>query len=371
MLFSIAKCESVKKTAKGAASTDEEALSKMNFWMCKEIINIRKLTKLRDTYIAQYKRNQVDGIVYPEFQLATVSSFRSSCKDPNIQNTPKRNEKAKKMIRRGFIPPKGYKIFELDFDGMEVATSAMYHKDRNFINYLTTPGADMHLDNASDIWIVDRDLITKMIRFYAKNQWTFPQFYGDYYGSCGVQLWNTCVVEENLELKNGATLQEHMAEQGIRTLDQFLEHCKRAEDIMWNERFPEYTQWKNDINDFYNKHGYVETYLGFRFTGYLDRKQTTNYPVQGTAFHLLLWSLWRASILVEEAGLSAWFFGEIHDSMLGYVHPEDEEELWTILRRVCTEELPNEFEFINVPMGVEIEVSDVNGTFAELTEVST
>jgi uracil-DNA glycosylase family 4 len=129
-----------------------------------------------------------------------------------------------------------------------------------------------------------------MVRFFAKNGWTFAQFYGDWYKSCGETLWESCV-ESNLELPNGKTVKEWLAMNGIYELGEvdksgpthgsFLEHCKEVEDKMWNERFPEYTQWKKDIVKFYQKYGFIETFLGFRFIGYMDNKQCCNFPIQG------------------------------------------------------------------------------------------
>ena len=291
ILFEMNNVEPVKITGKGNASVDEEALSKLDYWMCPLITNVRKLEKLKGTYIKQYLRHQVDGVVYPNFQLHIPTSFRSSCSDPNVQNTPKRKPEARKMIRSGIIPPKGWKVFEVDGSGMEVSTSAMYHKDPVFMQYLTTPGTDMHRDNTCDLWMIDATEVTKMLRFFGKNMWTFAQFYGDYFGSCGVNLWKTCIEEENMQLANGVFLRDHMEELGITemgkmykgqpTSGSFLEHCKKVEDKMWNEKFSVYTQWKKDINDFYNEHGHTESLFGFIYDGYMDRKQTTNYLIQG------------------------------------------------------------------------------------------
>lgn len=379
VLFEMNKVKPVRHTGKGNASVDEEALHRLDYWMCPLIIEVRKLSKLRTTYIKQYIRNAVDGIVHPEFQLHTVTSFRSSCKEPNVQNTPKRKPEAKKMIRSGIITPRGWKVFEIDGVGMEVSTSAMYHKDPGFIKYLTTEGADMHRDNTCDLFLVPPEEGVDMLRFYGKNLWTFAQFYGDYFGSCGKNLWDTCVIEEDMKLKSGIHLFEHLNSMGIEELGElvdgrptpnsFLDHCKNVEDKMWNERFPVYTQWKKDINDFYNKNGYTESLFGFRYDGYMDRKQVINYLIQGTAFHLLMWVTNKVNRKLNIENWESYLIEEVHDSMVGYAHPDEEVELFQMVKKIWTVDLPNNFDFINVPMNIEIEVSETDGNFANLEEI--
>lgn len=381
MLFEMHKIESVALTKAGNDAVDEKALVKIDFWMCPIILKVRKLAKLRDTYIKQYMRNEYDGVVHPDYRLDTARSFRSSCLDPNAHNTPKRNLESKKLIRTGWITPLDMKMFELDYSGMEVSTSAMYHKDPTFIKYLVTPGTDMHRDNACDVWLLDQaDLIdpnftkdqgrdAKMVRFFIKNMWTFPQFYGDWFGSCAPQLWETCIDDLKLKTGTGILLRDNLEDHGITTLKQFTDHCGEQEAKLWEERFPVYTAWKKEINDFYLKHGFVETYLGFQFTGLLDRKQTANYPIQGTAFHLLMWALWRINEIAKRDNWESYLVSEVHDSIIGYTVDDEEEMVKKTMKKVCTEEIVDRFPFINVPLGIEMEFSKKNGNFAELEEV--
>ncbi len=278
LLFNQMGLESTKETDGGNQAVDAEVLKDLDIPITNYILDLRKYLKLRDTYLGQYKREEVDGLLHPSFGLSIPVSYRSQSDSPNMQNTPKRDKEAKILIRKGIIPRPGNLLAEVDFSGMEVSTSATYHKDPNFIKYLITPGTDMHRDNGSDIWQLPGEEITQEIRFFIKNGWTFPQFYGDYFGSCAPNLWETSI---ELKIKSGITLREHLRELGITQVEEFTEHCKTAEDIMWNKRFKVYTQWKKDINDFYIKNGYVETHMGFRFTDYMDKKQTANYPIQG------------------------------------------------------------------------------------------
>ena len=246
---------------------------------------------------------------------------------------------------------------------------------------------------ASDIWLLPPDMLNnpsytdeqkkkaKMIRFYAKNCWTFAQFYGDWFKSCGENLWNTCI-EGNLELPTGVPLRDHLANQGIYELGTmtkygpeegtFLDHCARVEDKMWNERFPEYTQWKKDIVKFYRKYGYIETFFGFRFVGYMDEKQCCNYPIQSTSFHLLLYTLILVEKFILKHKLRAKLIGQIHDSIVMNIHKDEIKFVVNGVNKIV-KSLKDRFKWLIVPMEIEVELSELRedgGNFAEMKEYS-
>jgi len=370
LLFEVMQFDENKvgKTEGGDVSLDEKALKEFDDPICHIILALRKLLKVRDTYVAQFLREEVNGKIHPFFNLGIARSFRSSSNAPNFQNIPKRDDYSKKTTRKGIRTEKGWGIGEIDFSGVEVCTSAAYHKDPTFIQYLTDPGADMHRDNTCDLWKIPKEQVVKMLRFYTKNQWTFPQFYGDYFGSCAPQLWETAIVKEKFILTDGTPLFDHIKSQGIRSVEEFTEHCKDVENKMWNERFPVYTKWKKDINDFYIKNGYVETYLGFIFTGLMDRKQTTNYPIQGTAFHILLWSINRIQDYITKNKLKTYLCGQIHDSCIFQWYPPEKDEILSIMKRICSKDVLKEFEWINVPFKIDVELSEIDGDFSEMSE---
>lgn len=353
--------ELVHKTNSGKPSTDEKALKDIGGELCDAILEYRKLSKLNGTYMSQFLREECDGYIHGTFNLTTPRSYRSSSSDPNMHNIPKHDKYANKTCRSGLKPRRNMGIGEMDFEGMEVSTSASYHKDPNFINYLITPGTDMHWDNTCDLWLLDPKIYlkgpNKDIRYHTKNCWTFPQFYGDYFGSCAPELWKQVITKNNMKLHDGIYIIDHINKKGIRDLKDFTEHCKKAEEIMWQERFAVYTDWKKEINDFYIKMGYVETYMGFRFTGLLDKKQTTNYPIQGTAFHLLLWCLNKLEKWMVDEKLLSYIWGQIHDSILFMWHPDELQYIKEKMIQVCTIDVRKEFEWINVPLGIDIELS--------------
>jgi len=380
-------------TANGNYKTDKVTLEGLNLPFVDKLIEVKKLEKARGTYLAQFTREEVMGKIHPFFDLHIPVSYRSSSSMPNFQNLPNRDAIIKALIRMGIVPSPECRIGEQDFSGAEVITSVCYHQDKNFYNYLVDPTTDMHRDNATDLWMLPNDMLerkdyskeqkklVKMIRFFAKSDWTFAQFYGDWFGSCGKALWEN-VVEAGLELPNGITVRDHLESKGIYelgTIDNyeategsFLEHCKHVEDKMWNERFPEYTQWKKDIVEFYQRYGFIETYLGFRFQGYMDRKQCTNYPIQGTSFHLLVYTLNEIAKFIRKNKLRTKLIGQIHDSILSDIH-KDETAFYMEGVSNIVADLQNRFKWLIVPMEIEHELSALRedgGSFAQMTEYS-
>lgn len=347
--------------------TDAPTLEKLNLPFIKKLIEMKKLEKARGTYLAQFIRAVCNGVMHPFFDLNVPVTYRSSSSNPNFQNIPKRFALVAKIIRQAVRPSPGCCIGELDFSGAEVITSVCYHKDPTFYDYLTDKTSDMHRDNACDLWLLKPEQVSKMIRFFAKNMWTFAQFYGDWYGSCAPNLWETCL---ELELADGQILQDHIFEKGITTLEDFLEHCKEVERKLWNERFPVYTQWKNDIVEFYLEHGYIETYLGFRFQGLMSRNQCCNYPIQGTSFHMLVYTLNKVSKFIKENNLKTKLIGQIHDSIISDT-PLEEWDFYVKGVRKIVKGLQKEFPWLIIPMEIEAERSksfEEGGTLAEMSE---
>lgn len=361
LLYDILKLPKIL-TEKGNYSTDKEALLKVKSPFVEKLLLYRKLEKVRGTYLKQFTRETYNGVMHPFINLNIPISFRSSCDSPNFQNVPVRDEEAKKYTRSGIMPSKWNKLLESDFSGLEVAISTCYNKDKNLIKYVTDESTDMHRDTAADLWKLKKSEVTKDIRFYAKNQWVFPQFYGDWYGSCAKNLWNICT---KLKLDSDISLGMHLKQKGIKNYSAFEESCKKVERIFWDKRFPEYKQWKKDINRLYRKQGFIDNYFGFEMSGYLTEKQCTNINVQGCAFHCLLWTLIELLKEIEERKLKTKIIGQIHDSIINDLYPPEEEEIIWLIDDIGTRRIREEFDWIIVPLKIDHEITKIDGSWYE------
>lgn len=347
----------LKESSKGSASTDAEALEKLNMPELNSLIRIRKIDKIRNTYIKNFIIESVDNVIHPNYNLHIPATYRSSSSAPNFQNIPIRNPEIGPVIRGGIIPRPGCQIVEVDYGAIEVAISAVYHKDPNMIKYIEDESTDMHRDTCKDIFMLNDAQWTKDIRGIAKNKFVFPQFYGDYYASCALALWE---FTEHLKTKEDIPVHQHLRKKGIRNYKMFEDHVKKAEDIFWNERFPVYNDWRKRQFRLYKQKGYLTTKLGFKFSTIMDWKQCSNYPIQGTAFHCLLWSVIQVNEFIKRKGLKSFLMGQIHDSMILNVYPEEREYLLKYIRWVSTIKIREVFKWINVPLKVEAEITGVD-----------
>lgn len=294
-LYDIKKFKPKKFTATGQGATDAEALSQLNIPELETLAQRDKLKRLRDVNLDGFLREQVNGVIHPFFNLHLVKSFRSSSSNPNFQNIPIRDEESMQACRKALYPRKGHQLLEIDFKAIEVVVNACINKDSTLIKYVSNPESDMHGDMARQIFIMDKieyktNPYHKILRQAAKNGFVFPEFYGDYYKNCAENVacnwgklsqgkWHT---GEGIKIDDGTfTLSDQFICKGINSFTAFENHLKKIERDFWDNRFPDYAEWKERWWNVYWKHGYFDTLTGFRCSGVMGKNDVTNYPAQG------------------------------------------------------------------------------------------
>ncbi len=371
MLFKVLKLKSRKETKTGY-SVDAEVLQKIDITLTRNIIAVRKLNKMIGTYVDGFLKHTHDGMMHPSFSLARARSFRSSSQSPNFQNVPKRDPKAKHITRSGMVPRDGRVLGEMDFSGAEISTSCYYHKDPTFIKYQTEGGGDMHNDACSHILLNEKDTkMPKPLRQCTKGVWTFSQFYGSYYVSCAKQGWEEyplCVEKDGSPCQvKGMDIGDWM-KQKYGSYKGFENHLKKFQSIFWDEWFTVYTEWKDKVCRDYERDGFVETFLGFKFKGYMDSKQCTNYPIQGTSFHLLVYTAVQFLKECRKQGLETLIVGQVHDSLILDIPLEEIDDVKRILSTIVGN-LHEVFKWMDFPMGLDLEISksyEQGGSFASM-----
>lgn len=349
----------IKTTKAKKPSTDEDTLSKLSKKVegLDLILQIRKIEKSTGTYLSSILNECDDeGYMHPSFNLNLVSTFRSSSSNPNFQNVPIRDPKFGKVIRSAFIPrKKGWQIGEGDYSGLEVHIGACYHHDKRMIEYLTDPTKDMHRDMAGEIFMLKKDQIGKGIRYHGKNGFVFPQFYGSYFKECAANLWYV-IQHEPLKLENGMALKAWIAKKGITCLEDFEDHIEKVEHRFWKERFRQYDKWRQQRWREYQRDGYFDCHTGFRFQGSFDRNQVINYPVQGSAFHCLLWSLIQMNREMKRKKMESVIIGQIHDSIVYDLHPAEVDDVFHMARCISDEKLREHWKWVTLPLEVEFDL---------------
>jgi DNA polymerase I-like protein with 3'-5' exonuclease and polymerase domains len=372
-LYDVKKIEPAKLTTTGEGSTDEEALDALNIPELKYFSERSRFKKAMDV-LEGFEREQVNDYIHPFFNLHTARTYRSSSDHPNFQNIPKRDEEIMQICRKALFPRVGHQLMEVDYSGLEVKIAACYHKDPTMLKYINNPASDMHADMAKQIFMLDKfdKSVHKVLRQAAKNGFVFPEFYGDYYKNCASNMackWGelpqgTWKVGQGIKIGD-TPLADHMISKGIRSLSAFENHLKKIEEDFWGNRFPDYADWKDRWWTVYKKYGYVDLLTGFRCSGVMGKNDVINYPVQGAAFHCLMWSFIEMDRLINKYGLNTRIVGQIHDAIVLDVDPKELNRVIRVIRRVTCEDLPNAWPWIIVPLDVEIELCPVDKSWAE------
>ncbi len=367
LLYDVMGLKANSFTDKGTPSVGEDALKSLHIPELDTLIELRGLDKAKNTYLAQFMREQVDGVIHPFFNLHIPTTFRSSSDSPNFQNIPNHKEWMKKMIRKAIKARKGKFFLFLDYSGAEVRVAIAYHNDPTMKKYLLG-GGDMHKDVAVDSFLLLPAQVTKEIRYTAKNKFTFAQFYGDYWKSCAKGMWND-LLTFRLTLPDGTLLKDHLKFKGIKTLEQFEKHIEKVERIFWDKRFPVYKQWKEDWYEAYLKKGYFDMLSGFRCSDIMSFNDATNYPVQGAAFHCLLLAF---VLLDHEQTVRKWesrLVAQIHDELVIETDENEYEEVMDVAIDIMQNKVPEIYPWLNVQMIAEPAITPINGTWYDKMEI--
>jgi len=262
---------------------------------------------------------------------------------------------------------------------VEVCVSVCYNNDPKLRNYIIDKKTDMHRDMAGECYKLKTKEIHKAARQQAKGSFVFAQFYGDWYISCAKGLWEG--IERNkLTTVDGTCLFKHLKKQGVKELGDlnpkekprpgtFEKHIQEVEDRFWNTRFKVYSQWKKDWWDAYCENGGFSMHTGFSVHGVFSRNEVINSPVQGSAFHCLLWSIIKMNGWLVKNKMKSKIVGQIHDSIVGDVHIDELDDYLAKARQVMTVDLCKKWKWITVPLNVEADVTPVNGTWYDKEEV--
>lgn len=377
--------ESSKGTRTGKKSVDVESLSSLGREDVNLLLKRRGLKKMSGTYLQNILQESLpDGYVHPFFHLGPYSddkaggarSFRGSSSNINFQNQPNRHEEERKLIRRAFLSRPGHRIVGRDYGAMEFRISACLHHDQNMIRYIEN-GDDPHRDVAAHCFLLDPSLCTKKygelgknVRHVGKNSATFAQMYFQEASNTAQGLWKG-IKDLDLRVPNDPdkSLFNHLKEKRIGTYDAFERHIvNRAVPWFWNEMFPEYGKWRERWIDQYNKKGYFDMITGFRVEGVISKYQLGNYPIQGPAFHCLLWSLIQVHKLWDSRrtdGFQSLIIGQIHDELTTDEAEDEFNRNQEEIPKIMSEEIRKAWPWIVVPLEVETDATPVGGNWYE------
>ena len=360
-------------TATKRYRTDDEILAKVDLPFVKDYQRLMRLGKLKSTYLVGLKREVVDGFVHGVFNLHTVVTFRSSADSPNLQNQAVRDPEIAEILRRCFIARSGRRLVEIDLSATEFKGAACFWSDAGMIEYASNPDKDVHRDQAMDLFCCEAKQINKRMRYLGKNGFVFPTLYGSYYVKCAAAIWEEL---DGLTMEDGKTLvKEWLASKGITRLGlcdsrqrpkpgTFEYHVKEVEERFF-ARFPTFAEKKEKWWKDYQKTGAFRMPSGFVCSGNYSRNFLLNSPIQGSMYHCLLKAHIKLQRLIEKKGMKTLLVAQIHDCVLADV-PENELQRYLKLAKWCmTDYLRKCWDWLTVPLGIEVDVTPVEGSWWE------
>jgi len=304
ILFDKMKLPTVRKTATGQPSTDEDVLTMLaaDYPLPKILLEHRALSKLKSTYTDKLPQmvNPETGRVHTTFGQATAVTGRLASLDPNLQNIPVRTAEGRR-IREAFVAPPGSVIVSADYSQIELRIMAHLSSDPALLRAFHE-GADIHRATAADIFGVPLAEVTTDQRRYIK-----AVNFGLIYGMSAFGL------AQQLGIERGAA-------------QQFIEK--------YFQQYPGVALYMRQTRDFAREHGYVETVFGRRLwlpdinAGGGPRRAgaeraAINAPMQGTAADLVKLAMIAVRDWILAEGLATKLVLQVHDELVLEV-PESE-----------------------------------------------
>jgi DNA polymerase I len=363
------------KTTSGGrqGSTGEDALEKLNIPDLNLLVQLKQLKKVKNTYLSSLKREAVNGYIHPFFNLHIARTYRSSSDSPNFQNIPIRNKELGGIIRGVIYPRPGHQLMEVDYGQLEGRIAACYSEDENLIKDVLE--GDVHAEWCMKVFkFAGYDASNphhKLLRSATKNGFFFPELYGSWYKNCAEGLaceWGKLSKSfwgrgEGIKFRD-ANLSDHFRNEGIRSFDDFTENVKQVEREFWRKYYM-YKEWKERLWKDYQTHGFIRTKTGFALRGVMDLRKVINSPIQGSAFHCLLWSFIQITKAQMREHWDTVPVGQIHDSIVFDVNPNELSNVVNIVECIMCNDVRQHWPWIVTPLEVDFELSPVDKSWAE------
>ncbi len=287
----------IKKTPKGAPSTDEEVLEKLaeDYPLPAKILEHRGISKLKSTYtdkLAQMAHPST-GRVHTHYAQAVAVTGRLSSNDPNLQNIPIRTPEGRR-VREAFVAPTGSLIASADYSQIELRIMAHLSNDEALLKAFHE-GLDVHKATAAEIFGLAPEEVSSEQRRYAK-----VINFGLIYGMSAFGLAKALGID-NTAAKN---------------------YINR-----YFQRFSGVKEYMDETRAMAKQMGYVQTVFGRRL--YLPEinspngprrggaeRAAINAPMQGTAADLIKMSMVSVQNALDQESKQTKMIMQVHDELV-------------------------------------------------------
>lgn len=304
ILFDELQLPVLKKTPKGAPSTNEEVLQELalDYPLPKLLIEHRSLSKLKGTYTDRLPGDcdPADGRVHTSFHQAVTSTGRLSSSDPNLQNIPIRTEEGRR-IRKAFIAPDCWSVMAADYSQIELRIMAHLSGDKSLVDAFAR-GDDIHRATAAEVFDLEPMFVTDEQRRRAK-----AINFGLIYGMSAFGLARQLGIERA---------------EAAAYIDRYF------------ERYPGVRHYMDSTRAMAHEKGYVETVFGRRLTlpdiharqvpvRQAAERAAINAPMQGTAADIIKRAMLRVHQALATSNLGCHLLLQVHDELVFEVRDRD------------------------------------------------
>ncbi len=339
VLFEERGLKAGKKTKTGY-STDTSVLEELAFEdpVPRMILDYREMAKLKSTYVETLpKLTDNQGRIHTDFVQTGTATGRLSCRDPNLQNIPVRND-AGRRIRSAFTAPEGKVLISADYSQIELVVLAHLSGDKNmsqsFIN-----GTDVHKATAALIYGVTPDAVTPEMRRTAKTI-----NFGVIYGMSAFRLARDLGISRT---QAAQFIENYFAQ--YSSVDAFIkETIRKAEETGWVETL--FGRRRPIMN--INSRNKLEKSAAERIA--------VNTPVQGSAADIVKTAMLKVSDALTASASQARLLLQVHDELI-FECPDDKATIDATIELI-KEQMENAVK-LNVPLRVSIEYGKNWGEF--------
>ena len=339
VLFEERGLKAGKKTKTGY-STDTSVLEELAFEdpVPRMILDYREMAKLKSTYVEALPKLVDDqGRIHTDFVQTGTATGRLSCRDPNLQNIPVRNE-AGRRIRSAFTAPEGKVLISADYSQIELVVLAHLSGDKN-MSQSFIDGTDVHKATAALIYGVAPDAVTPEMRRTAKTI-----NFGVIYGMSAFRLARDLGISRT---QASQFIENYFAQ--YSSVDAFIKDTiKKAEETGWVETL--FGRRRPIMN--INSRNKLEKAAAERIA--------VNTPVQGSAADIVKTAMLAVSDALKTSASPARLLLQVHDELI-FECPDDQKTIDATIALI-KDKMENAVK-LNVPLRVSIEYGKNWGEF--------
>jgi DNA polymerase I-like protein with 3'-5' exonuclease and polymerase domains len=326
-----------------------------------ELMTYIKEDKMLNTYLKGFWKYLKDGRIHPNYNFLTKTG-RSSSREPNGQNFPKRGDSAKKF-RECFVAPEGYVILEIDYSQIELRIVAAVSGDPAMIK-IYKDGGDIHaLTGAMVIGGVSLEEFFNLskerrseLRYQAKS-YNFGLIYG----------MSANGFKDYAETEYGI----------IITLEDAIKSRKK-----FFNTYSSLVPWHNAVGDFVKKHGYVRSYTGRKRNlpeifsqdekyASQAKRMAINSPIQGFGSELGCMTASRMADPYNDVmhhNEDVLLAGFVHDAIVAYVKKDKVLEGCRKVKKFMEDNPLKEWFGVELPVPIIAEAA-IGANLANLVEI--